>query len=48
VSTEIHVVVHAIATPPMHDKVADVIDALDTKATLVDVIWGPQPVPAKI
>lgn len=48
VSTEIHVVVHAAATPPMHDKVAAVIDALDTKATLVDVIWGPQPVSAKI
>jgi hypothetical protein len=47
VSTEIHVAVHSMATPPMHDKVAAVIDALDTKATLVDVIWGPQPVPAK-
>jgi len=44
-STEIHVVVHAIATPPMHDKVAAVIAALETKATLVDVVWGPQPIP---
>ncbi len=46
-STEIHVVVHAIATPPMHDKVAAVIEALDTKATLADVIWGPLPVVVK-
>jgi hypothetical protein len=46
-STEIHVVVQALATPPMYDKVAATIEALDTKATLVDVIWGPQPIPAK-
>ena len=44
-STEIRVEVHAIATPPMRDEVAAVIEALDTKATLVDVIWGP--IPAK-
>jgi hypothetical protein len=47
-STEIHVVVRASATPPMYDKVAAAIDALDSKATLVDVIWGPQPNPVKI
>ena len=46
-STEIHVVVHALPTPPMHDKVAAAIEALDSKATLADVIWGPQPIPAK-
>jgi hypothetical protein len=46
-STEIHVVVLASATPPMRDKVAAAIEALDTKATLVDVVWGPMRVPAK-
>lgn len=46
-SKEIHVVVHASSTPPMHDEVADVIKALDTKVSLVDVVWGPQPIPAK-
>lgn len=47
-STEIHVVVRALPTPPMHDEVAAAIESLDTKATLVDVIWGPQPEPTKI
>ncbi len=49
VSTQTHVVVHAIATPPMYGRVATFIAALDTNATLVDVTWGPQPVvpPAK-
>ena len=47
VSNEIHVVVHASAIPPMHEKVAAAIEALDTKAKLADVVWGPQPVPAK-
>jgi len=46
-SAEIQVVVHANATPPMHDQVVAVIDALETKATLADVIWGPLPIPAK-
>jgi hypothetical protein len=46
-SGEIRVVVHANATPPMHDKVTSVIDALGTKAKLTDVIWGPTPVPTK-
>jgi hypothetical protein len=46
-SSEIHVVVQAPATPPVHADVAAAIDALEPKAILVDVIWGPQPAPAK-
>jgi hypothetical protein len=42
VSKEIHVVVRAGKTPPMHDKVEAAIDSLETRASLVDVIWGPQ------
>jgi hypothetical protein len=42
VSNEIHVVVRAGTTPPTYDKVQAVIDSLETKASLVDVIWGPQ------
>lgn len=47
-SGEIRVVVHSNATPPMHDKVSSLIDALGTKAKLTDVIWGPLPTPAKV
>jgi hypothetical protein len=44
---EIHVSVHASATPPMRAKVISTIDGLGTKAKLSDVIWGPPTTPAK-
>jgi len=47
-SGEIRVVVHASATPPMHDEVTSVIDALGTRAKLADVIWGPPTTPTKV
>ncbi len=47
-STEIHVVVRAAAKPPMHDKVAAAIEALETKAILADVVWGPKRMAAAI
>jgi len=46
-SGEIRIAVHASATPPMHDKVTSVIDALGTKAKLTDVVWGPSALPTK-
>lgn len=46
-SKEIHVAVHADATPPSHKEVASVIEALGTKAELTDVIWGPTSAPIK-
>jgi len=47
-SNEIIVVVQALPTAPMYDKVAAAIEALDTNATLENVIWGPLPTPANI
>jgi hypothetical protein len=46
-SGEIRIAVQANATPPMHDKVSAVIDALGTKAKLADVVWGPSAPPTK-
>jgi hypothetical protein len=46
-SGEIHVMVHANATPPLRAKVISTIDGLGTKAKFSDVVWGPIPTPTK-
>jgi hypothetical protein len=40
---DIHVKLHASATPPLRSEVISVVEGLGTKAKVVDVIWGPLP-----
>jgi hypothetical protein len=40
---DIHVMLHANATPPLRSEVISIVEGLDTKAKVVDVIWGPLP-----
>ena len=44
---EIHVLVHASATPPMRAKVISTLEGVGTKAKLSDVVWGPSMTPTK-
>jgi hypothetical protein len=41
---EIHVMVQAGKTPPLHAQVVTTLEGVETKAKLADVIWGPLPV----